>query len=594
MDTKNRKFLLFGMVLLLATAVSAQTQRIFIDAFTYDPLDQTAKEYPKKDINGNLYALVKVRPSAKDFKFDFGYIKSFDGGEHEGESWIYVAKNARKVTITREGYEPLKAIDLGLTLEAGQTYVMQLSYTAPKVKKQMLQFSVKPAGASAVVMIKAEEDSSYELFGNTGNQGEVSKSLPYGKYLYQVIAGQYITSEGVVVLDNENETKIESVLLNPNFAATTLSVDDDAEIYVDNELKGIRMWSGTLKAGDYNVETRKENHRSSIQRISVERGQSQSFQLNPPVPITGSVSLISTPSGAKIDIDGKEYGRTPRNITDILIGKHMLTLSLEDHKVETFPIEVNEDQTSDINVSLSQIATMTIGSHPSGATLYIDGRLVGNTPYTSDMASGDYNLKLIKNKYHTFEKRVHLDVSMPKQNITMSRQYQNMSYFYLQPTFQVGTCMAIGGGVGIYLKNINMEASFLTGLNHCENIYWNYVESDTSMEPRMDNYKMQYYISGKVGYGIIFGTRLRLTPQLGIGVVNINGDEDTGNGYALTGSIGARLEYALSSVFGVYLAPEGTFALFQSKFFKQVADVSSKVKAWATGANCRMGFYIYF
>ena len=536
MDSKIKKIFLLGLVLLLAIAVSAQTQRIFIDAFTHDPLDQTAKEYPKRDINGNLYALVKVRPSAKEFKFDFGYIKSLDDGEHEGESWIYVAKNARKVTITREGYEPLKAIDLGITLEAGQTYVMQLSYTAPKVKKQMLQFSVKPAGASAVVMIKAADADSYELFGATGAKSDVSKNLPLGTYAYQVMAENYTKVDGLVILDNEQKTKVEQVVLTPNFAATTLKVDADAEIYVDNELKGTRLWSGTLGVGEYNVEARQINHRSSSQRIIVKRGEAQTIILPTPVPITGTVSIVSEPSGAKINIDGKNYGITPRNVPNVLIGNHKLMLTLLNYKDEVLPISIRESEITDVDVKMTKLSEIAIKSRLDSLNF------------------------------------------RPNQ-------------FYVSPMFQAGMFMGAGVSLGTYISNVNVELSFLYGLGSADAFYKNNDQTKTSM--LLDGAFMKFFACGKLGYGISWGSNIRLTPQAGVGVLAFS-HSDLPKSSAIVATVSARLDYALNHYIGLFFSPEASFAVSQSIGFKAVSDVSSKVKGWATGFNGKVGISFLF
>ena len=533
------RLLLTGVFLLLVVPLAlAQEQRIYIDNFVHDPMDQTAKEHPKTDANGNLYALVKVRPGAKDFKFEFGYIKCINDGEHDGETWLYVGKSARKVTIRREGYEPLRAVDLGMTLEAGGTYVMQLSYTAPKVQKQMLQFSVKPEGAQAVVMIKAADADNYELFGTTGARSDVAKNLPLGTYAYQVMAENYSMAEGIVVLDNEQETKTEQVALTPNFSATTLKVDADAEIYVDNQLKGTRLWSGALEAGEYNVETRQANHRPSAQRITVKRGEARTFTLAPPVPITGKMSVISEPSGATIQIDGKNYGKTPRNVSDVLIGKRTLTVTLPDYKEETMTVNVEEGRTTDVDVSLSRLSAVAINSR-------------------------------------------------------RSKQYLKPSQFYVSPTFQAGTFMGAGIALGGYVSNVNVEISFLYGVGGDDTLYKNNDQTKTSTQ--LEGSFTKYFAGGKVGYGLSLGSNVRLTPQVGAGILGFSHKDKTlPKSSAIVATVGARLDYAFSSHVGLFIAPEGSFAVSQSEGFKAVADVSSKVKGWATGFNCRVGVSFFF
>ena len=528
-----------GVFLLLVVPLAlAQEQRIYIDNFVHDPMDQTAKEHPKTDANGNLYALVKVRPGAKDFKFEFGYIKCINDGEHDGETWLYVGKSARKVTIRREGYEPLRAVDLGMTLEAGGTYVMQLSYTAPKVQKQMLQFSVKPEGAQAVVMIKAADADNYELFGTTGARSDVAKNLPLGTYAYQVMAENYTQAEGLVILDNEMETKTERVMLSPNFASTTLSVDADAEIYVDGELKGTRLWSGDLEAGDYNVETRQVGHRSSLQRITVKKGENQSVTLIPPIPITGTVSVISEPSGAKIDIDGKSHGFTPKNVSGILIGSHKLTLTMSNYQDKVIPINVKKDETTDVEAKMTKHSAVAIKSR-------------------------------------------------------LANQRLHPNQFYVSPMLQAGTFMGAGIALGGYISNVNVEISFLYGIGGDDTLYKNNDETKTSTQ--LEGSFTKYFAGGKVGYGISLGSNVRLTPQVGAGILGFSHKDKTlPKSSAIVATVGARLDYAFSSHVGLFIAPEGSFAVSQSEGFKAVADVSSKVKGWATGFNGRVGVSFFF
>ena len=65
-------------------------------------------------------------------------------------------------------------------------------------------------------------------------------------------------------------------------------------------------------------------------------------------------------------------------------------------------------------------------------------------------------------------------------------------------------------------------------------------------------------------------------------------------GYAVSASVSARLEWFLSSRFGVYVAPQGSFALKKSAFFKQVSAVSPAVKRMGTGVNCQIGVFVCF
>ncbi len=211
----------------ISTVLAQASQKIYIESFTLDPMDQAANLNPKEDKSGNRYALIKVTPAeASKFKFAFGLTTCEVEGVHSDELWIYVQKSARKISISREGFTPIKDQDLGMTLESGRTYKLDLSYVEPTVavQKQWLKFSVKPSDVPAMVKVKpAASNAEYEIWGQT-QEGAISKNLECGRYQYQIVAENYETTEGIVMLNQADATFTESVELKPNFGF--LQIDD--------------------------------------------------------------------------------------------------------------------------------------------------------------------------------------------------------------------------------------------------------------------------------------------------------------------------------------------------------------------------------
>lgn len=593
---KRLQFL--GVLVMLLCCLSANGQRnqkFSIASFEQDPFDLTAKNdaYKKIDGSGSLYAIIKVTSNNPDdnlreYNFNFGNLRSIVE-QHDGELWVYVQKNAKMVTISRTGYTTISRYDLKTTIEAGKTYTMSLTTSAPTVYTQMLHFVVKPANVGAVVMIKSSKANAVEeMFGTVdATTGSVARSMEYGTYTYKIIANNYHTSEGRIMLKDKSKTYVEEVSLRPNFSEITLQVDSDADIYVNNERKGTRKWTGILRTGNYQVECRQENHRNSSQYITITENENMAIVLTPPTPITGTLAVTSRPLGANINIDGKDYGTTPQNINDLIIGRHTITLSKANYKPEKQTFEVRENQTTDLNITLNDIAKMTIKSSPDNSTLYIDGKHVGSTPYTAEMGSGDYDIRLTHPNYHDFAKRVHLDSSNPVVNLKLERQFMVPTSGYVQGSFQAGTMMGAGGNIGGYIKNFNIEGYVIVGLGK-ENLYINYTTGASSSEESLSG----TMFGGKVGYGFIIGTRLRITPQVGLGSLSIKGNDVSTN--VLCATVGVRFEYAIAPNFGVSLTPEGNFAVSKKDMFDSMTSASSKIKGWGTGANARLGLYLYF
>ena len=571
-------------------------QKFEIVSFEPNELDLSAKNYPMNDNDGSLMALVRVKSEYPDdklhaYSFKFGYLRSevVDKRNELGEMWVYVQRNAKHVTITRDGFLPVTNYDLGFTIEAGMTYELILSPRIGPVQKQMVQFNISPANVQATVMVRQRSnDASEELFGIVDANGFVEKALPLGTYEYRVLSdgGMYKESKGQFRLADRNQTHVEKVALQPNFGQVTLTVDADADIYVDGELRGRRSWTGVLKAGSYSVECRQENHHGTSEYITIAENDNRTFQLTRPTPVTGTLALISKPTAANISIDGKDYGQTPKNI-DIIIGRHSLTLTKSNYNKETQTFEIKENEITELTVALNDIARMTIKSRPTGSMLSIDGKEVGATPYTADLASGDYQVRLVHDKYHDLVKKIHLDSSHPEVTLSLSRQYQLPTGGYVQGTFQAGTLMGIGACAGGYLSNFNAELFYTLGMGK-ETFYLNATDGSPSTEANLKPTLMGV----KVGYGIIVGTRLRVTPQVGFGALTVKGDGVTTG--ASCASVGMRADYVLAPNVGVNLTPEAQFAMSKNDLFTQLADMSSGVKGWGTGAALRIGLYLYF
>ena len=361
---KHKSFFLLTLLWLMPfTAFAQQRLKFGVADFHQDQLDLTARndEFKRTDDSGSLYAIIKVKADVENddlqgFLFDFGYMNSFVVMHDDlNELWVYVQKNAKTVTIRRDGYLTLNKYDLRTTIEAGCTYVMRLQVAAPTVYTQMVMFQVQPKVSGAFITIKGEKaDVIEESFGMTDQTGGVAKNVPYGTYTYKVFLDNYYPAEGRFTLANKDETHTEQVVLRTNSATVTLTADTDAEIYVDGNLVGRRTWTGPMKAGTHQVECRQTNHRSSSQSITVAENETAKINLTPPSPITGTLAITSRPLGAKILIDGQDYGKTPKNVSGLLIGKHVIELMADSRQGAKQEFEIKENEMTTIELELAE------------------------------------------------------------------------------------------------------------------------------------------------------------------------------------------------------------------------------------------------
>lgn len=210
----------------------------------------------------------------------------------------------------------------------------------------VLQVDSDPSGAEVYI------DGDYQSAGTTPF---TSKWLSPGKHTLQFKMPVYKTRTMEVVVPGNGTTQPVEAMLQPNFAEVSVSAPGDAEIYINNELKGVGRWSGRLNAGLYTVEARKASHYSSSQSVEVVAGDKRTVTLSAPVPRYGSLNISTRPIGATVSVDGTALtGTTPNIYADILIGEHTLTVTKPGYVEAEQRIMVEEGKVLPISITLTE------------------------------------------------------------------------------------------------------------------------------------------------------------------------------------------------------------------------------------------------
>ncbi|MBQ8423910.1 MAG: SUMF1/EgtB/PvdO family nonheme iron enzyme [Coprobacter sp.] len=227
----------------------------------------------------------------------------------------------------------------------------------------VLQVGSEPQGAEVYI------DGAYKAAGITPFTTEW---LSPGSHSLEFRLPSYRIYTADVQVTGDGTTQPFSATLRPNFAEVTITVPGDADIYVNDELKGNGSWSGRLNAGLYTVEARKASHYGSSQSVELEAGDTRQITLTAPVPRYGTLDVSSRPVGAAVSIDGKEIGTTPDIFTEVLIGTRTLQLSKAGYEPATQQVTIEEGKTQTLNLSLEkQSAPQTVVNSGAKSSIYL-------------------------------------------------------------------------------------------------------------------------------------------------------------------------------------------------------------------------------
>ena len=400
------RFLNMRKILLLLFAfwlIPGFAQNISVSSFKSLDTDLTANTAGtmENDQNGETAALIKVVTTQTGFTFDGGVLGIVKTVQKPSEIWVYVPRGLKKITISHPQLGMLRDYYLNIPIEAARTYEMVL--IAGEV-----QTVVKQARTSQYVVFQLTPPNAVvELDGELieTNGGIATKMMKLGTYSYRVQAPNYYPEAGSVTIDDLENKKIVNISLRPNFAQVTINVDNNAEIWVNGEIKGNGSWTGNLGTGTYEFEAKKAGHRNSFMTRDIEVvSEPQIIQLSPPTPIYGDANINSVPAMADIYIDDKKLGQTPMILSKLLVGDHSLVIKKQGYSDNKSTINVKENETAYYEVKLDSINkddNRTLSSIPED----VDKILIKTGKKTHD--GGEYYGELKSGKPDGYGKAVY-------------------------------------------------------------------------------------------------------------------------------------------------------------------------------------------
>ena len=359
------KSLLILVFLVFSLALNAQNISVADFQLRLTDMTATSKEGKRIDQNGQPAALIRIETTERGFVFEAGALGIVDSKQETGEVWVWVPRASRKITIKHPQLGVLYDYMYPIEIEAERTYWMKLvtakvkTVVEEEVRMQFLTFQITPVNATLEV--------NDELW-SVDADGIATKYVDFGTYNYRVRAADYFTDAGKVTVNDPDNTKIVTISLKSNRAEVTLKVDADAEIWVNNEKKGYRSWTGFLGEGTYKMECKQAGHEPSVisKEITAEMN-GQTITLPAPTPIYGSLIVMSTPQMANLYIDGEEMGKTPRSINELLVGQHIVKLSKDGYSDYSETVTIVKGEKKQVNATLSQVMVAeSLASKPVG------------------------------------------------------------------------------------------------------------------------------------------------------------------------------------------------------------------------------------
>lgn len=653
METLKKLFVL--ILLSLLDLSLAYAQEFSIKDFFLAQTDLTANTPGTmvRDQNGNVCALIKVETSLDDITYDVGILGICQTKRVGGEFWLYVPFGIRKINIGHKDLGVIRDFYFPIPIDSGCTYILKLntpvaSRTYDDSRTQMLVLNVNPQDAKVMINyspvklnngvyseqyylgkydLDVTADRYHDLktaiqitdpdnpcqvnislkpkFGWLTIKSEGDEKLYLDDQLHSFKPGvQFDLNSSTYRLRIEKplhkpyETVISitdslSLMLEPEFEAVyrdiTFNVGNNARIWIDGRQVGTGRYRQKLEYGVYTIECRLDSHTSTKKVLTVTPDTPELISLDTPVPILGTLKVNCAPNSADVYINGSRVGTTPY-FAETLVGDYEMTLKKEGYNPKTVSVNVQENEVTYVNEELDKNMPVKISSTPS-ATLYVDGKRVGETPMQIAVESGTHQVTMIRNGY--VMKRTKIDVTRPN---------QAFSYNLKKDPYDGPVSLEFGGGVTVGTNDF--RADLFAAYHPIKNLDKWYLAFEYSPGMKSSDWiettveENGSYVTKKVrrtvmtlstGYNIFLGASCKITPTLGVASLSFPEVEDSS--YMLRG--GVKLSAAIMKGVELYVTPQYNHSLSRSEYHSNLCQQSPEFNSFDTGFNISFGLAFY-
>ncbi|MEI7420601.1 MAG: PEGA domain-containing protein [Prolixibacteraceae bacterium] len=384
---------------------SLWAQNISVASFKVLPTDLDARvNFPVKDQNGDVCALIKVVTTESGFSWDGDQLGIVKVERKVSEYWLYVPFGAKKLTINHANLGQLRDYRYPLAIEKAVVYEM-------KVLSGQEKKTVIPVNPTWVTMRSNPEGADVYINDVLRGKTPLPIKLMPGKYTYRLEKPLYRRDAGNFEVSGQEKDGKKDVLsdLKPAFGTIKIntSPEQGATVLIDDiETDKTTPFIGErIKSGTHIITVKKDQFQPKSIEINVKDGETTEETIT---LISTAVNLtIETQPVADIFIDGK-FVSNGKYQGKIQAGLTTFEAKKESYYTDKKDIEVRQGEPLNLILTVQpKQGNVNILSNPIDAKVFLNGQDKGITPLTlQKLLIGSYELKIEKKGYTSSIKNI--------------------------------------------------------------------------------------------------------------------------------------------------------------------------------------------
>lgn len=385
--------------------------------------------------------------------------------------------------------------------------------------------------------LTVDDDAEIWMDGEMLGKGKYQGNILYGTYQIECRKSRYTPSQMTLVVEPNTRSLIILPSPEPTFNELQFTVENDAEIWVDDTFVGKGRYQSKMDFGSYVIECRKENHRSTREIVVVDSKTVGPIVLEAPQPMYGTLHVNSSQPNSDVYVNGRYVGKAPW-MEKKMVGAYSVVIKKSGYDNYTQSIIISEKDTCRVYAALNPEFYVKISTSSSGASLSIDGEYIGNTPCNAEVTAGYHDVRLSMNGYRDKSKRVLFDEPGKEYDFRMSEDWdtkkqrwednQESHLFYnkvgeYELSHTTGPNPMIGLHLALYYKNIYFAADAKIAYSEIKQAFA--FPYDNYQDDVVDVVFTPGRLSLQLGYCFNFAHMLQIVPEVGLGRVKLRYSE---------------------------------------------------------------------
>ena len=278
---------------------------------------------------------------------------------------------------------------------------MALSSFAQEQVQTRVNVTSQPSGATVIIDGQDRGTTPVTLF-----------DLAPGRHHLKYRLGGYVERDRFFNMDEGPFIEKNEVLEEEKGILLVKTEPAGCDVQVDGVSVGTtpRLITNLASKDTYTVKLRKAGYQDQLITVRFD-GRKPLVRTEKMVLSSGTIDIMSEPSGAEVTVNGIVRGKTPLKVTEVPRGRAVVKFHLDGFLDEVRELAINAGDEQTLPVILKgQPGTLHLVSVPEGARFYVNNESRGKGPLTlPGLKPGDYVVRAELEGYGTVTRTVRLD-----------------------------------------------------------------------------------------------------------------------------------------------------------------------------------------